>query len=172
MTAVAGALVIGGAAVLLLTGGMSKIADRPSFERALANIPIIKDAIEFFSVVVPLVELALGALLLVGSRLALPVVAAALLFASFAVASLIRPMGPSGDCGCGPFVPKAARSRAVSSACMAMALVAVTVAFDDQSRTDRVLAAGSCLVAFMTVRTLVGSVKAVKQFRAGVLGER
>ena len=92
-------LVLGG---LLLVAGATKLADRSSFRQAVAEYEVLPKALAGpFATVLPWLELALGALLLLGLG---TIVAAALalpLFLSFAVAIAVNLLrGRQLDCHC------------------------------------------------------------------------
>jgi uncharacterized membrane protein YphA (DoxX/SURF4 family) len=92
-------LVLGG---LLLLAGVSKLADRPAFREAVADYDVLPMWLERpFAALVPLIETALGVLLLIGFGTRAAAALAAPLFLSFAIAIGINVWrGRSFDCHC------------------------------------------------------------------------
>jgi uncharacterized membrane protein YphA (DoxX/SURF4 family) len=92
-------LVLGG---LLLLAGVSKLTDRAAFREAVANYDVLPLWLERpFAALVPLMETALGVLLLIGLGTRVAAALAAPLFLSFAIAIGINVWrGRSFDCQC------------------------------------------------------------------------
>ena len=92
-------LVLGG---LLVLAGVSKLVDRPAFRRAVAEYEVLPAALERpFATALPWLEIATGALLLLGLATNAAAALAAALFLSFGLAigvNLAR--GRSFDCHC------------------------------------------------------------------------
>lgn len=147
------AVVTGTAALILSTGALVKFVDRDRFRTVVADLEFIGPAGPFLSGVVPLVELTVGVLLLLSTRVSLFLGLAAALFAAFSVVSARSKLV---DCGCGPFVPKRTTPRVVLSLLLAALCIIAAMLQITPSVGDRLLGFGMAAVTAMGLNVVLG----------------
>jgi len=152
MTLVA-AITAGSIGAILLTSGIVKLVDRERFERVLSQLDYVGPAATLLSVTVPITELGVAILLLLGRQSRMSLALAGGLLTVFAYVSANSTMN---ECGCGPFVPKRSAPRIAISLAPALVAAVGAIAGSTAPIGDRLLALGSTAVIAMMVNLLVG----------------
>lgn len=154
-------LLVGLAAVLLGSGGFVKSIDSTAFRRSLEQIAPLRSSTSFLIAVVPPLEILVSVLLIVAEPIRLVLIAAAMMFAAFSVVSAV---GPSGPCGCGPFVPARRGTRMWLTSATSVLLLILSYSDLVIARELRFLGAGVVAIILLTVGSWNALIVGLREF--------
>lgn len=168
MTASLSASIVG---LTLLVAGVAKITDRAAFRETLMTMRVLpRPAVPATSVVLPLIEILLAGMLLLGVAVRVAAATAALLFLIFTamIANVLmrHQRVPCACFGSGSREPLRRTALARNAALFACSLIAVDMAPSPAARLPGVLCAASLLISGALVSTYVRATAVVRRLAA------